>query len=74
MLAEYGGKGFGAFKPALADLAVAALSPVSDSFRRYLADPAELDKVLASGAERASAVAEPIVDETKRIVGFWRAK
>jgi tryptophanyl-tRNA synthetase len=74
VLAEFGGKGFGTFKPALADLAVAVLAPVSDRMRRYMADPAEIDRVLADGAERASAVADPIVEETKRLVGFWRPK
>jgi tryptophanyl-tRNA synthetase len=71
VLAEFGGKGFGTFKPALADLAVATLSPVSESMRRFLGDPAEIDRVLVKGAETARAVADPIVQETKKIVGFW---
>ena len=71
VIAEFGGKGFGTFKPALADLAVATLSPVSDRMRRFLADPAEIDRVLVKGAETARAVADPIVEETKKIVGFW---
>ncbi|MDO9223958.1 MAG: tryptophan--tRNA ligase [Caulobacter sp.] len=72
VLAEYGGKGFGTFKPALADLAVAKLGPVSDRMRRLMADPAEIDRVLAAGADRAREVAAPTLDEVKRIVGFWR--
>ena len=72
VLAEFGGKGFGTFKPALADLAVAKLGPVSDRMRRLLADPAEIDRVLAAGAQRAREVAAPTLDEVKRIVGFWR--
>jgi tryptophanyl-tRNA synthetase len=72
VLVRFGGQGFGAFKPALAELAVETLSPVADRFRRYLAEPGELDRVLAQGVEQASAIAEPIVEETKRIVGFWR--
>ena len=48
------------------------LGPVADRFRRYMAEPLELDHILADGAEKASAVAEPILDETRRIVGFWR--
>ena len=39
--------------------------------RRLMSDPAEIDRVLADGAERASAVADPVVAETKRLVGFW---
>ena len=72
VLQEFGGQGFGAFKPALADLAVSVLSPVSERMRGYLADTAEIDRVLAQGAERASEIAEPVVEETKRIVGFWK--
>ena len=72
VIAEFGGKGFGTFKPALAELAVARLGPVSDAMRRYLADPAEIDRVLRDGAERASAVADPVVQDVRRIVGFWR--
>jgi tryptophanyl-tRNA synthetase len=71
VLAEYAGKGFGAFKPALADVAVAKLAPIGDNMRRLLADPAEIDRFLASGAERASEVAEPVVQEVKTLVGFW---
>jgi tryptophanyl-tRNA synthetase len=73
VLAEYAGQGFGAFKPALADAAVAALAPVTDNMRRLMADPAEIDRVLKDGAERAAAVADPIVAETKKLVGFWSA-
>ncbi len=73
VMAEFGGKGFGTFKPALADLAVSVLTPVSEAMRRYLGDPAELDRILKDGAERASAVADPVVAETRRLVGFWGA-
>ena len=72
VLAEYGGKGFGTFKPALADLAVAKLGTVSDAMRRLMADPAEIDRVLRAGAEKAREVAAPTIAEVKDIVGFWR--
>ena len=48
------------------------MAPVTAEMRRLMADPAEIDRVLKDGAERASAIADPIVEETKRIVGFWR--
>ena len=73
VLERFGGKGFGAFKPALADLAVERLGPITDRMRRLVADPAELDRILVKGAERARSIAEPIVAETKRLVGFWGA-
>jgi tryptophanyl-tRNA synthetase len=72
VLARYAGQGFGAFKPALADRAVEAMAPVTAEMRRLMADPAEIDRVLKDGAERASAIADPVVDEVKQIVGFWR--
>lgn len=73
VLAEFAGQGFGAFKPRLADLAVSVLGPVGDEMRRLLADPAEIDRVLAAGAERARAAAAPTLAEVRRLVGFWGA-
>jgi tryptophanyl-tRNA synthetase len=72
VLAEFGGKGFGVFKPALADLAVEKLAPISAEMRRLRADPAFLEGVLHDGAARADALAAPILAEVKRIVGFLR--
>ncbi len=72
VLAEYGGKGFGTFKPALADLAVEHLSPITAEMRRLLDDPAEIDKALIKGAGKANAVAAPIIEEVRRTVGFWQ--
>jgi tryptophanyl-tRNA synthetase len=71
--AEFAGQGFGAFKPRLADLAVSAMAPITAEMRRLMADTAEIDRVLKDGAERAAAIADPVVDEVKKIVGFWRA-
>jgi len=71
VLAEFGGKGFGVFKPALAEVAVEALAPIGARMRQLLNDPAELDRILQRGAERARAAADPVVAETRKIVGFW---
>jgi tryptophanyl-tRNA synthetase len=70
VLTEYGGRGFGPFKTALAELIVDRLAPIADETRRRLNDPASLLAVLRSGSERAAAIAEPIVAEAERIVGF----
>jgi tryptophanyl-tRNA synthetase len=72
VLDEFGGHGFGKFKPALADLAVAKLGPVADTMRRLMEDPAEVDRVLKDGGERANAIAAPVMDEVRRVIGFWR--
>jgi tryptophanyl-tRNA synthetase len=74
VLGQFAGKGFGAFKPALADLTVAKLGGVGTEMRRLLADPAELDKVLLAGVDKARAVTVPVVAETKKLVGFWSPK
>ena len=70
VLAEFGGRGFGDFKPALADLAVAKLSPIGDEMRRLLKNPGDIDAVLANGADRAAAIARPLLAEVREIIGF----
>jgi len=75
VLEDYHGEGFGQrFKPHLAELISQRLGPVSAEIRRLTADPTEIDRVLAKGAERARALAAPILEETKQIVGFWRPR
>ena len=58
------------FKPALADMLVAHLAPIADETRRLLADTAHVDAVLRDGAERAAGLADPIVAEVMKLVGF----
>ena len=69
-MAEIGGRPFSAFKPMLADLAVARLAPISAEMSRLMQDVAEIDRILADGAERARAIAAPILRETYQIVGM----
>ena len=73
VLSQFGGQGFGVFKPALIDVTVAHLSPITERYRDILADPAEIDRALASGADRARAIAAPVMDHVRRIIGFWQA-
>lgn len=73
VLTEFEGQGFGAFKPALAELAVAKLAPVTAEMSRYLADKSEIDRILKDGAARADAIARPVMEEVRQIIGFWRA-
>ncbi len=72
VLSEYGGKGFGVFKPALAELAVSHLSPITTRMREYMDDPAEIDRSLTKGGHAANAIAAPIMDDVRRAVGFWK--
>jgi tryptophanyl-tRNA synthetase len=70
VIAEFAGQQFSHFKQVLADLTVAKIGPVTAEMRRLLADPAEMDGILKSGAERARAIAVPVMAEVKRRVGF----
>ena len=70
VLREHGGQGFGPFKTVLTDLIVEKLAPIASSTNRILSDEGGLVDLLRSGAERAAAIAEPIVREAERLVGF----
>ena len=72
VLAEFAGQGFGVFKPALADLAVARLQPITDLMNRYLSDLDEIDRVLAAGSDAADEIATPIISDVRDIMGFWK--
>ena len=71
---EFAGKGFGEFKSSLSELAVSVLGPIGDEMQHLMAEPDEVDKILHTGAEKARAIASPIVSEAKEIVGFLAPK
>ena len=71
---DFAGAQFGTFKPALADLAVAKLSPITTEMSRLMKDPAEIDRILGKGADRADALARPILNEVYDIVGMIRSR
>jgi tryptophanyl-tRNA synthetase len=70
VLREFGGGQFSTFKNALVDLAVAKLGPVGAETKRLVQDPAQIDAVLADGAERARAIAAETMKAVRDIVGF----
>ena len=72
VLAQFGGAQFSAFKPALSDLLVAKLSPITAEMRRLKDDTAYIDSVLADGSTRAQALAAETMKAVKDIVGFVR--
>ncbi len=74
VVTDFAGAQFGIFKPALADLAVAKLSPITAEMIRLMQDPAEIDRILGDGAARADAIARPIVDQVYDIVGMIRSR
>ncbi len=70
VLRDHGGKGFGQYKEVLTEALVAHLGPIREEMARLLQDHAALDAALRIGADRAAAIADPIVTEAERIVGF----
>jgi len=70
VIRKFAGRQFSEFKSELADIAVAKLTPIAEEMRRLLADPAEIDRTLSQGAQRARAIAAPVMREVKKLVGF----
>jgi tryptophanyl-tRNA synthetase len=71
-LARFEGQGFGTFKPALADALISLIAPLRARLEQFRADPGELDRILAAGAERASEMAAPTLAAAYRAVGLKR--
>jgi tryptophanyl-tRNA synthetase len=74
VMTENAGAQFGRFKPALADLAVAKLAPITTQMTRLMQDPAEIDRILGAGADRAEALARPVLDQVYDIIGMIRSR
>jgi tryptophanyl-tRNA synthetase len=72
VLGQFAGQGFGAFKPALAELTVETLRPIKERLDRLRADPAEIDRILAQGAEKASGIGRPTLEGAYRALGYPR--
>ena len=70
VLARHAGQGFGAFKPVLAERVVETLRPISTRLTALAGDPAELDRALAAGAERARQSAAPFLASAYRAMGL----
>ena len=72
VLGRFAGQGFGTFKPALGDALIDLLSPLRARLDEFRKDPAELDRILADGADRASKLAAPTLAGAYRAVGLTR--
>ncbi|KQY13324.1 tryptophan--tRNA ligase [Rhizobium sp. Root482] len=70
VLGEFGGQQFSVFKPALVDLAVEVLAPISGEMRRLMDDTTHIDAILRKGAEKARARADLTMNQVREIVGF----
>ena len=72
VLAEFGGEGFGKFKPALGEVLVSHLAPINARFVELRQDTAALNAILRRGAEKARALAVPTLDATYAALGLVR--
>src|SRR5262245_15926605 len=67
---EFAGQQYGAFKGAVADAVVAFIEPVQARYAELEADPAEVDRRLALGADMAEAKAEEVLGRAMRAAGL----
>ncbi len=72
VLDEFAGQGFGAFKPALADLLVETLAPIRARLQDFEKDPAALEAILVAGSEKAAALAAPTLEGAYKALGLPR--
>ncbi|ASR08174.1 MULTISPECIES: tryptophan--tRNA ligase [Rhizobium] len=70
VLAEFGGQQFSVFKPALVDLAINVLAPITGEMRRLMDDTSHIDAILRKGGERARARAEVTMRQVRDVIGF----
>ena len=70
---RFQGAGYGVLKGEVADVVINALGPIRDRANDLMSDPTELDKLLASGAEKARAVAEDTLAKVYDRIGFIKA-
>ncbi|MBB4216118.1 tryptophanyl-tRNA synthetase [Rhizobium sp. BK212] len=70
VLAEFGGQQFSVFKPALVELAIQVLAPITGEMRRLMDDTSHIDAILRQGGERARARAEVTMRQVRDVIGF----
>jgi tryptophanyl-tRNA synthetase len=67
---RFAGSGYGDFKGAVADAVVDLLEPIQARHAEISADPGEVERILAAGAERARAIAVPVLEDVRAAIGF----
>ena len=70
VLGNYSGKEYSALKKDLADSLIQVISPIRSEINNLLNNRDELNVILADGTEKAAAIANPIIEEVYKIVGF----
>lgn len=69
---EFAGKGYGAFKPAVAEAVVETLRPIQDGYKTYLSDKAQLEALMKQGADKAGAIARRTLRKVYKKIGFYQ--
>ncbi len=67
---HFAGKGYGDLKKEVAEVVIEALAPIREKYKKLISDPAELDRLLKKGADKARKIAEPKIKQVKEIIGF----
>jgi tryptophanyl-tRNA synthetase len=70
LAAEHDGHGYGGFKGAVAEAVVERLRPIRERYTELAADPAEVERILADGADRARAIAAPTLEKAREAMGL----
>ncbi|HEX6781661.1 MAG TPA: tryptophan--tRNA ligase [Solirubrobacterales bacterium] len=70
---EFAGAGYGDFKKAVAEAVVELLAPVQERYAELRPDEAALERVFAAGAEKASALAAPVLADVRERMGYGPA-
>ena len=71
VIARYAGQSFARFKEDLTGVTVDKIAPITARMRELLDNPAEIDRILARGAEKANTIAAETLKRAHRSMGFW---
>jgi tryptophanyl-tRNA synthetase len=74
LVVAFEGRGYGDLKKELAEVVAEFVRPIQERTRAYMDDPAQLDKLLAMGADKARAVAAPTLSTVYERVGFFPSR
>ena len=70
ILCEFSGKQFSDLKKGLTDLLVQKICPIGNEMNKIINEKEYIGNILKDGAEKAKAIAQPVLEETKKIIGL----
>ncbi len=72
VMTEFGGREFSVLKQALVDASIAHLAPITKRMNGFMKDPAEIDRLLQKGTDKARSIATPVLEGAMDMMGFWK--